>query len=76
MKGALRCHNHEPSNLLFAIQGRSIFVRCSNRNCERWHKVTLTNAPDLDTFGVTQEMLPANYRLDLKEAAVIERSHG
>jgi hypothetical protein len=77
-KNVIRCigENHEEGrgNILLALDGDSIFVKCQDRNCRRWVRITL-HIPgvsiDLSEAGIVQEVLPENTFLDLKPATVV-----
>jgi hypothetical protein len=77
-KKVIRCqgqtHGERQGNILVAISGPSIYVKCQDRDCHRWTKITL-NIPglkiDLSTAGMVQEVLPDGYHLDLEPAVTV-----
>jgi len=81
-KKVVRCqgsiHTKHEGNILIAYGGSSIYVKCNDRDCKRWTKLTI-NIPglkiNLPESGITQEVLPQDYHLHLEPAttAVLKR---
>ena len=77
-KKALRCSNptcnHGNGNVLLALEGKRIYVKCRNRDCKRISRITI-RIPGIDidfnSAGIVQEVLPEGYHLDLEPAATV-----
>jgi hypothetical protein len=77
-KKVIRCqgktHGDRQGNILIAISGPSVYIKCQDRDCRRWTKLTF-NIPglklDLSVAGVLQEVLPEGYHLDLEPAMTV-----
>ena len=78
IKKVIRCSapacNHESGNILLAIDKNRIYVKCRNRYCRLWTRITL-RVPgvniDLMDAGLVQEVMPVDYHLHLEAAAVV-----
>ena len=75
-KKIIRCtgpvHESGQGNILIAIEGNSVYVRCHDRACKRWSKITFNLLSDtLDFAGKVQEVLPEDINLDTKLAATV-----
>ena len=82
-KQVVRCqgsiHTKHEGNILIAYSGSEIFVKCNDRDCKRWTKITITIPGlkiDLSEAGITQEVMPPDYHLHLQAATTVvsERS--
>lgn len=77
-KKVIRCasdvHKKHQGNILCAFEGNTIYIKCNDRDCKRWTKLTL-NVPgieiDLSDAGIVQESLPENYHLHLISAITV-----
>jgi len=77
-KSVIRCqgsiHTKHEGNILIAYDGNSIYVKCNDRDCKRWTKLTI-NIPginiNLSESGIVQEVLPADYHLHLQPATTV-----
>lgn len=54
--------------LVIREDGRRLWVRCGGFSCRRWIRVDITRGG-----GVSTEVLPENYHLDLDSIPVLER---
>lgn len=77
-KKVIRCSgfncNHETGNILLAFAKDRIYVKCRNRDCRRWTRITLRIpgiSIDLNDAGIVQEVLPEDYHLNLETATVV-----
>jgi hypothetical protein len=77
-KKVIRCSgplcNHENGNILLAFDKNRIYVKCRNRDCKRWTRITLKIPGlciDLADAGIVQEVLPEDYHLHLENATVV-----
>lgn len=71
--GDPRC-NHEQGNILLAFDRNRIYVKCSNRSCRRWTRITLKIPGlqiDLSDAGIVQDVMPEGYHLHLEAATVL-----
>lgn len=81
-KQVIRCQGHihtkHEGNIILAYSGSDLYVKCNDRDCKRWTKVTI-NFPglkiDLSEAGITQEVLPADYHLHLEPATSVVLEH-
>ncbi len=77
-KQVIRCrgpiHTKHEGNILVAYEGNNIFVKCNDRDCKLWTKLTI-NIPginlDLSESGIVQEALPPDYHLHLQPATTV-----
>jgi len=66
--------NHGNGNILLAVQGNKIFVKCRNSDCRRWTRLTIRIPGiniDLEDAGILQEIMPDGYHLDLEKATTV-----
>jgi hypothetical protein len=81
-KQVIRCqgsiHTKHEGNILIAYSGPDLFLKCNDRDCKRWTKITI-NIPglkiDLSEAGITQEVLPQDYHLHLQPATTVVSEH-
>ena len=77
-KKVIRCagkiHGDHLGNILLAIGKDCLFVKCQDRACKQWTKITL-NIPgidlDLAEVGIVQENLPADYHIHITPATTV-----
>ena len=74
-KKVIRCdgdvHTQHTGNILVAIGGNSMFVKCGDRGCKRWTKITISIPGikiNLSEAGIIQEVMPQDYHLHLEPA--------
>jgi len=77
-KKVVRCQSDkcgkEKSNILFAIEGNSIYVKCRDWDCKKWSKISFVVPGleiDLSKCGIVQEALPEDYHLHIEPAASV-----
>lgn len=77
-KLVIRCqsknHSGRQGNILCAVSGSSLFVKCQDRDCHRWTKITIgINGIrlDLTSAGLVQEIMPEDYHLTLEPATTV-----
>lgn len=77
-KLAIRCqskiHGDRGGNLVCAVVNNAIYIKCQDRDCKRWTKLTI-NVPgikiDFSSAGIVQEVMPQDYHLHLEPAPVV-----
>jgi hypothetical protein len=56
------------------VADNGFFVKCSDKDCRRWTKITL-NIPgvklNFTKAGITQEVLPENYHIDHDQSITV-----
>ena len=80
-KKTIRCtgaiHKSHNGNILIAFNKDSIFVKCQDRDCKRWSKITV-NIPgveiDLSKAGIIQEVMAIDYHLHLETTTTVVSS--
>lgn len=77
-KRVVRCQSDkcgkENSNILFAFDGNSIYVKCRDWDCKRWTKISVIIPGaeiDFSKCGIVQEVLPENYHLHIENCATV-----
>lgn len=75
IKTAVRCSAHpDNGNILLVVSGNSILTKCRDASCKRWTKITFEIPGfkiNLSEAGITQEVLPENYHIDMKNASTV-----
>ena len=77
-KQVIRCtsnaHGERLGNIVCALSDNAIFVKCKERDCSRWTKITISIPGirlDLSSAGIVQETLPEGYHLHLEPAVTV-----
>ena len=77
-KRVVRCsgpqHVSHPGNILCALEGNRIYLKCQDRGCSRWSRISLSFpglSLDLAQAGIVQETLPEGYHLHLEPATTV-----
>jgi len=76
IKKVVRCSNHKThnGNILAVVDKGAVYIKCPDRGCRRWTKITL-NLPglniDLRDAGIMQQVMPENYHLTLEPATTV-----
>jgi hypothetical protein len=72
-KKVIRCQSDkcgkEKSNILFAYDENSIYIKCRDWDCKRWSKLSFVIPGaeiDLSKCGIVHEILPENYHLHIE----------
>jgi hypothetical protein len=72
MKSVIRCqakiHTEHQGNILMAFEGNAIYVKCPDRGCRRWTKLTISINGiklNLSNAGIVQDVLPEDYHLTI-----------
>jgi hypothetical protein len=80
-KLVIRCqdktHGEKHGNILCAVSENNIFIKCQDRDCHRWTKITFSIPGiklDLRTAGIVQESMPEDYHLHLEPATTVVTS--
>ena len=77
-KKVIRCqgdvHKAHQGNILVAISENALYVKCQDRGCKRWTRITI-NIPgikiNLLDAGIIQDAMPEEYHLTLEPATVV-----
>jgi hypothetical protein len=77
-KKVIRCqskiHTEHQGNILAAVEGNSLFIKCPDRGCRRWTRLTIIIPGikfNLSEAGIVQDVMPEDYHLHLEPATVV-----